>query len=136
MEAITKIMIFVLEIKRIGYEIGICTHGKIAHFSGSATFNTNKEKKRLKQIIRNRAIAEVRFSRNRVKCFFRNTSVDFPRRLLRSILKRPSSQPIAIVIRAWYEYTRLFKVLVSERIDRQYWENYLKSIKWNKRSYH
>ena len=122
-------------IKRMGYILGICTHGKISHFSGSATFNTKKEKKRLKQIIRNRAIAEVRYSPNRVKCFFKNTIINFPRRLFRSILNRPSSQPIAIVLKAWYEYTRLFKILVSERIDRLYWEKYLKSIKWYKRNH-
>ena len=118
-------------IRRAGYEMGVCTAAEVRHFSGSATQTEAQRTRRSRQIIRNKAIYDIRFGggsrQGRVAaCFLRN----LPHRLVRSFLCTPSSQPVSAVIGASTDLLSLFPRLVSAGCDERNWNDYLQSIRW------
>ncbi len=118
-------------IKEAGYEIAFYRRAFIQHFSGSATTDRAKELKRMRQVIRNRAIYEARGTqKNRIlytaKLFFWK----LPYRFLRGLLKTPSSQPSTIVLHAFFDLLKLSRRLTSKSYDQWIWFNYLESIYW------
>jgi GT2 family glycosyltransferase len=120
-----------LRIRRAGYRIGICGDGKVRHFSGSATTTEATRRKRMRQIIRNRALLRFREAGNRrIPAIARYLAGSFPRNLARSILGTPSSQPLSVQLAAHLDLVRLWKRLVSEKRDARDWEVYLKNLEW------
>lgn len=117
-------------IQNAGYKIAICSKGRIAHYSGSATNDWKKEKKRTRQIIRNRAIMDIRYSRDRKKTFLQYMAVNFPIRFARSILKTKTSQHIDTVLGAWKDLIKLYPRLKSLQADKKAWKKYLSEINW------
>jgi GT2 family glycosyltransferase len=117
-------------IQKAGYNLGVCTQGQIAHYSGSATSDRKKEKKRMCRIICNRAIMDVRFNGKRNLAFLKYMFYHFPRRLARAVVNKPSSQPVNIVLKAWKDFILLAPRMVSAKSDRLAWEKYLSEISW------
>ncbi len=118
-------------IRRAGYDLGVCTTAEVRHFSGSATQTEAQRVRRSRQIIRNRAIYDIRFGGGRragrvAECLFRN----LPRRLVRSLLRTPSSQPVGAVLGAAGDLLGLLPRLVSSSRDERQWNGYLRSIDW------
>ena len=116
---------------KAGYEIGFCTKARIQHYSGSSTNTPERERKRMQQILRNRAIYRIRHERtSRVGTMFRLFALDFPRRLVRAVLRTPSSQPVQVVLTAHYQVLKQApRILFKERDTRQF-SRYLHSIGW------
>ena len=54
----------------------------------------------------------------------------FPRRLARSVVNTPSSQPVDTVFKAWKDFILLAPRMVSAKSDRLAWEKYLSGIGW------
>lgn len=120
-----------LRIRRAGYRIGICGDGKVRHFSGSATTTEATRRKRMRQIIRNRAILRFREAGNRrISAIARYLAGSFPRNLARSVLGTPSSQPLSVQWAAHIDLVCLWQRLVSEKRDAHDWETYLKTLGW------
>ena len=114
-----------------GCKVGICTRGKIAHYSGSATITKASEDKRARWITRNRVIYQLRgVSRRRSVAFLKYLAVDFPRNLARSLLRRPSAKPLLPFLLGNWDLLCLLPRLVSRGYDRNQWKKYLKSIGW------
>jgi GT2 family glycosyltransferase len=118
-------------IRRAGYDLGVCTTAVVRHFSGSATQTEAQRVRRSRQIIRNRAIYDIRFGGGRraarvAKCLAQN----LPQRLVRSLLRTPSSQPLSAVLGATGDLMGLLPRLVSSVRDEREWSNYLLSIDW------
>ena len=118
-------------IRKAGYENGFCTKARIQHYSGSSTNTPERERKRMQQILRNRAIYRIRHERpSRVGTMFRLFALDFPRRLVRAVLRTPSSQPVQVVLTAYYQVLKQApRILFKERDTRQF-SSYLHSIGW------
>lgn len=120
-----------LRIRRTGARIGFCRDATIHHYSGSTTTTPERERKRMRQIIRNRTLYHLRASgRPRGPQVARQFLVDLPRRLLRGLLGTPSSQPPGVVLQAAADLVRLAPRLASEAKDRAAWEAYLAALGW------
>ena len=118
-------------IRNQGYDIGFCRSARIAHYSGSTTNTAARERKRMRQIIRNRLLYQLRESdQPRLPQVLRQILFDFPRRLARGILKTPSSQPPLVVLKAYGDLLKIAVRLASERRDQEAWEAYLAGIGW------
>jgi GT2 family glycosyltransferase len=117
-------------IRNAGFKVAIFTEGRISHYAGSATSDREKEKKRMRRIIRNRAIMDVRFNGNRNLSFLMYMLYHFPRRLARAVVNTPSSQPVDTVLKAWKDFMLLAPRMVSAKSDRLAWEKYLSEIRW------
>ncbi len=118
-------------VRELGYSVGFSSNSRIRHFSGGSTQTEKQERKRMRQIIRNRVIYQVRRNdEKRLKILFKFLINDFPRRLARGFLQTPSSQPPAVTIAAYLSLFKIFHRLVSSDIDKSYWQEYLHSINW------
>lgn len=117
-------------IRNAGYQVGVCTAGAVAHFSGSATTNPEAERRRARWVTRNRMIFNQRVSKHRWRSLLRHFLLVFPRGLLRSIFRRPSSKPLLPYLRAHGDLILLLPRLVSETGDRRCWEHYLDELGW------
>ncbi len=116
-----------------GYQIGFCTQARIQHYSGSATDTPEKEKIRMRQIIRNQAIYKIRHhASSRLGGFVHLLVGDFPRRLVRSMIGTPSSQPTKVVLKAYNDLFQLLPRLLSQKKDEAVFQRYLQNIGWNK----
>lgn len=119
-------------IAKTGAHIGFCSRARIQHFSGSATTDESRRAKRMRQIIRNRNIYKIRYdSGSRIINFFRLLVADFPKRITRSVLQTPSSQPTRIVLTAYLDLIKISPRLLSSKRDRKQFKKYLESISWN-----
>ena len=119
-------------IRKAGYRIGFSTKARIQHFSGSATNNDDRRKKRMRQIIRNRGIYKIRHQPgSRFSKALSLFCTDFPLRLLRSLLHTPSSQPPLTVLSAYKDLFGEMSRLLSESKDKQLFMDYLQSIGWS-----
>ncbi len=107
-------------IRQAGHQVGICGDAAICHFSGSATDTPQRHRKRMRQIIRNRLIYNVRHSgKSRLRVLLGYWTVQFPRNLARGILRTPSSQPPIVTLAAAGDLLRLTPRLVSRHRDKQ-----------------
>jgi len=118
-------------IRWAGYRIGFVTGARIRHFSGSTTDTPEKERRRMRQIIRNRVIYQLREAgtkrrRGALRWFGR----DLPRRLVRGLMQTPSSQPPGVTLGAYGDLVRLLPRLVSEKRDEAAWQAYLHELGW------
>lgn len=120
-------------IRDTGYSIAFTSSAYIRHYSGGSTQSKKQRRKRMKQIIRNRIIYEIRQSNHlRFRTLFKYFMIDFPRRLMRGIFNTPSSQPPIVTFTAYISLIRMFYRLLSSTIDKIQWKKYLHSINWDK----
>lgn len=120
-----------LRIKRAGYRIGICGTAKVFHHSGSSTTTRDAERKRMQQIIRNRAILRIRAAgRHRLGAIAHHLA-GIPRNLLRSILRTPSSQPLSVQLAANSQLLRVLPRIAFQSKDAAEWEKYVGEMQWN-----
>ena len=120
-----------LRIKKKGFVIGVSESGVVYHFSGSATNTRERELKRMRQVIRNRILFQIRESGNhRLTTALGYVVLDLPRRLLRGIIGTPSSQPPLTTLKAYRDLSRIASRLLSQRRDHNAWQAYLEEIGW------
>jgi len=114
-----------------GSKLGICTGGEIAHFSGSATTDDATRRKRTRQMLRNRAIHRFRLAgKHRTGAALKYFGHTFPRNLLRSLLRTPSSQPLGPYLAAHRDLLPLLGRLLSRHRDLRLWTQYLRDLGW------
>lgn len=118
-------------IRQAGYRVGVCGHGTVFHYSGSSTTTLAAERKRMRQVIRNRAILRFREAGpKRLRSMLHYFATTFPRNLGRSLLRTPSSQPLGVQLAAHLGLLRELPRLASAKADRRAWQDYLDGLKW------
>jgi GT2 family glycosyltransferase len=118
-------------IRRCGNRVGFCRTASIHHFSGSTTTTQARELVRMRQIIRNRVLFNIRASdKPRLQSVMGYAVLDFPRRLFRGVMRTPSSQPPAVTLKAYRDLLRISGRLVSRRRDEAAWRTYLAHLGW------
>jgi N-acetylglucosaminyl-diphospho-decaprenol L-rhamnosyltransferase len=116
---------------RLGYALGFCRTATLRHFSGSATDSPAKERRRMRLILRNRLIYQLRHTpRPRWRGLAAHFFFDLPRRLVRGLARTPSSQPPAVVLGAQWDLFMIFPRLISRRRDELAWRRYLDRLEW------
>lgn len=118
-------------IREAGYGIGFCRDARIRHFSGGSTTTEAQERRRMRQVIRNRVLYELREGEeprwgSALGWFLR----DFPHRFARGLVGTPSSQPPRVTLRAYRDLLGLGRRLVSESYDEAMWRQYLDTLGW------
>lgn len=114
-----------------GYRIGFCRNARVRHFSGGSTTTEEQERHRMRQVIRNRVLYELREGNEprglaTVIRFLR----DFPYRLARGVFGTPSSQPPTVTVKAYGDLLRLGRRVVSSSYDEAEWNDYLSALGW------
>lgn len=118
-------------IRRAGYRIGFVSGARVRHFSGSTTDTPEKERQRMRQILRNRVIYRLREDDvPRWVGLARFFALEVPQRLGRSIARTPSSQPSGVVLQAVADVGRLVPRLASSAHDSAAWHTYLEHLGW------
>ncbi|MFO1092543.1 MAG: glycosyltransferase family 2 protein [Planctomycetaceae bacterium] len=118
-------------LRAAGYRVGICSRGVVYHYNGSSTTTAAAQSKRMRQIIRNRAIHRIRSSSHgRVRTVLNQFIRVLPWNAARGLARTPSSQPVGVQLAAHYDLMRILDRLVFEDRDRQAWREYLLSIGW------
>lgn len=118
-------------LRRAHYRVGICGQGVVRHFSGSSTTTETAQRKRMRQIIRNRAILRIREAgENRWPRIADYIACTLPRNLVRSLLRTPSSQPLRVQLAAQWDLLCQWQRLISPRCDRQAFAEYLRQLGW------
>jgi len=117
-------------IEAAGYQVGICTQGRIGHFGGSVTSDRRAYLRRARWITRNRVIYAARWQwKNRPLGLLRYILLSMPYNGLRSLLGR-SQTPSSAFVAAHLGLLRLVPRLLSARRDRQAWKAYLADLGW------
>ena len=120
-----------LRIRELGFSIGFHRSAEIAHYNGSVTTTREKELKRARQIIRNQAIYKLRQKGvDRLPLMLNILCQDFPRRIVRGILRTSSSKPPSVVLKAYWDILKVRKRLVSAQADKDAWMKYLNDLGW------
>ena len=120
-------------IREQGYQIGICTKATVNHYSGSSTDTPEAERKRMRQIIRNRCILKLRYrGTERCAAACRQFIISFPHGLMRGILRTPSSQPPTVQLGSHLDLLKILPRISSKKRDDQIWQEYLREIGWPK----
>jgi GT2 family glycosyltransferase len=114
-----------------GYRVGFCSEAYIRHFSGGSTVTDEQERRRMRQIIRNRVIYELRKDgQPRWNVLLQRFLFDLPRRLARGLVGTASSQPPRVTLRAYRDLWSVAHRLISGAHDRAQWESYLAELGW------
>jgi GT2 family glycosyltransferase len=113
------------------YEIGFCTNAYVQHFSGGATTTEEQKRHRMRQVIRNRVLYELREKKApRWRVALDRFLRDFPYRLARGIAGTPSSQPPLVTLKAYSDLLKLGRRVVSPSYDEAKWQEYLADLGW------
>lgn len=113
------------------YRVGFCTEARLRHFSGGSTTTEAQERRRMRQVIRNRVLYELRESdKPRWRGAARWVVADLPRRLARGLVGTASSQPPLVTLQAYRDLLQLGWRFVSDRSDEAAWQAYLSAIDW------
>lgn len=119
-------------IQAAGYQVGICTQGRIGHFGGSVTSDRRAYLRRARWITRNRVIYAARWQwKNRPLGLLRYLFLTMPRNGLRAALGR-SQTPLRAFVAAHGDLLGLLPRLVSMERDRREWDKYLATIGWRR----
>lgn len=122
-------------LRRTGGRVGVCGDAVLGHFSGSASQSPAAERRRARWVSRNQVIYTARTSAAaRWSYFLCHFLLEFPRGLLRSLLRRPGAKPLAPYLSAHASLLALLPRLISVRRDNQAWQAYLNTIHWPARS--
>ena len=120
-----------LRIRQLGFKIGFHTSAGIAHYNGSVTTTREKELKRSRLIIRNQMIFKLRQHGDaRLPVVLKILFKEFPRRVLRGILRTSSSKPPTVVLKAYGDLAKIGRRLVSSQSDKDAWNTYLAEMGW------
>jgi hypothetical protein len=118
-------------VRRLGYRVGFCRTATIAHYNGSTTTDRAKERRRARLIVRNQVIYQLRESDGpRWPRALRFVLRDFPRRLIRGLVRTSSSQPPTATLKAYGDLLRIVDRLVSRRRDEAAWTRALQEMGW------
>lgn len=118
-------------IREKGYKLGFCHDACIRHFSGGSTTTKEQQWRRMRQVIRNRVLFELRERDGpRWQAALSHFLWDFPHRLARGLAGTPSSQPPWVTLRAYGDLLRLGRRVFSSSHDEAEWEAYLSSLGW------
>ncbi len=118
-------------LRSAGRSVGICTRARVDHFSGSATSGEEAERRRVRQILRNRTIHRFRqCGSKRLPILLRYLASDFPYNLCRSIVATPSAPPLKEFLAAHLDLLAIIGRLASEGRDQRAWQDYLKLTGW------
>lgn len=118
-------------IRAAGWKLGVCPAARVRHFVGSITTTPEAEMRRHIWVLRNRAIYGARLAGpKRLSFFCHHFFCDVPRRLLRGIMRTPSSQPLGAILMANGKLIKLLPRLLSENKDELLWEADLSAMNW------
>jgi len=118
-------------IRERGRRIGFCRDAHVQHFSGGSTTTEKQERHRMRQIIRNRVLYELREEDgSRWQAALVRLLRDLPYRLARGLAGTPSSQPPEITLRAYGDLLQLGRRVFSSSYDESEWQEYLDSLGW------
>lgn len=113
-----------------GYQVGICTRGRVGHFGGSVTSSPAAYRRRARQIYRNRIIYAARWKwKSRFTAMAHYMIGQAPRDAIRAALGR-SAIPLSALLGAHVDLARLGRRLASARCDQQKWHKYLAVLRW------
>jgi GT2 family glycosyltransferase len=122
---------FCRRVREAGWKIGICPAARVRHFVGSITNTPEAEMRRHVWVLRNRVIHEARLAgARRVRFLLGYLLWDLPRRLVRSLMRTPSSQPMTAILQANQSLLGLLPRLASERRDQRAWRQALERMNW------
>jgi GT2 family glycosyltransferase len=118
-------------IREAGVEVGVCRRAVLHHYSGSTTEGRRRELLRMRQVIRNRLLYQLRASEQpRLARLLGHLAFHLPRNLGRGFLGTPSSQPPLVILKAHWDLLRMAGRVVSRRRDEAAWRRYLEAIAW------
>lgn len=118
-------------IRAQGSRIGFCRDARVRHFAGGSTKTEEQERRRMRQVIRNRVLYELReHDRSRWWGAARRFLLDVPLRLARGLVGTPSSQPPMVTLKAYGDLLRIIDRVVSARRDEAKWAAYLDELGW------
>ncbi len=118
-------------LRAAGYSIAFARDAMVRHYGGSSTETLALDRRRMRLILRNRIIHQLRKNpENRLMPFLRMVATDLPRRLARGLAKTPSSQPPAVTLQAYADLLWLAPRLLSTRRDERAWNSYLDQLGW------
>ena len=118
-------------IRAEGHQICFCRDARVRHFSGGSTKTKAQERRRMRQVIRNRVLYELREGEKpRWQAALSRFLVDFPHRLARGLVGTPSSQPPQVTLRAYGDLLRLGRRVFSSLYDQSEWKEYLSDLGW------
>ena len=118
-------------VRNIGHRIGVVPGARILHYSGSVTNTPGRERKRMRQILRNRTIYRLRFETDApLRTLLVVLLMEFPRRAVRRILRRKGSQSLRSIAAAFGDLLMLGGRLANRENDRNQWDQYLEEIEW------
>jgi len=113
-----------------GYQVGICTRGRVGHYGGSVTTDRTAYLRRARWIARNRVIYSARWHwNNRPLGMLSYSAWRMSRNLARSLLGR-SRIPLSAFLGAHRDLAPLLPRLASAKCDRAAWRRYLKKLGW------
>ena len=118
-------------IREAGYKTGVVPASRIGHFDGSSTRTKKAELKRERQVVRNWAIHRIRTSKTRLRATTKELCWGSPKRLIKSLLRRPGSQHPSSVLRAWASLITLLPRLVSKKLDDRITQSHFVALKAN-----
>ena len=121
-------------LSRLRDGVAITRSAWVRHYSGSATTSDEARRQRMIQIIRNKLIYRLRGENtHRIRTMARFLFLDFPRNLLRGLLRTESSQPCLVTLRAVGKILRIAPRICSKEKDSAAWQAYLERIDWHQR---
>ncbi|RME63982.1 MAG: hypothetical protein D6790_03865, partial [Caldilineae bacterium] len=113
-------------IRRAGYRIAFVPSARVRHFSGSTTDTPEKERRRMRLLLRNRLIYRLREDRRpRWLELARFFGVEVPHRLIRGMLRTPSSQPPGVVLQAAGDVLGVIGRVAIRKRDERLWNKYV-----------
>ena len=121
-------------IREAGYKTGVVPASRIGHFDGSATRTRRAELKRERQVVRNWAIHRIRSSKTRLQTTIKEVCWGMPKRLVKSLIRRPDSQHPSSVLRAWASLISLTPRLFSKKRDDRITQSHFIALKANLKS--
>lgn len=119
------------QVREAGLKLGVRPSARVRHFVGSIPTTHEAGMRRHIWVLRSRAIYGARCAgQDRVGFFLRHFAMDFPRRVLRRLLRTPSSQPLIAVEIANWKLLGLMPRLVSVQGDEEAWQTDLRKMNW------
>ena len=121
-----------MRIRHLGYRLAFCHLSIIHHYSGSISQTKKARKRRSRWVIRNRTIHTIRKATDpRWKLLLQCMVLGALRQIIRAIMRTPSSAPLQSVLLAYLDLIQVLPRLISNKIDRNKWEDFLTSIRWD-----